>query len=294
MSSTPIFASGEPRPHEVGHHVHRPAPHRAVEEAAELAVGVLGGHPVVVRSGFLARRRTDEREVLDARDVARMGAMEVAARELLRIQRDQDALLDGVRREALLLLLGPVAPHDGVGLREAGAFLDPGEKMGILREGVPQRGGRQNSAHRCSFRRASAGGEGALDTATPVLYGWGDAFEPAALLPAPAVPVSEEIRSLAVGALARLPLALRPASVLGRFAAAFGANLEEADRPLEEYASVLDFFTRRLRPAEAPGARRSGRDQLPVDGRSSRPAAWPTDVPAGQGPAVPAGRAPRR
>src|ERR1700694_5254282 len=55
--------------------------------------------------------------------------------------------------------------------------------------------------------------------------------------------------SAAVGALVRLPLphALRR-PLLGRFAAAYGADLGEADRRLEDYASFLDFFTRRLKP----------------------------------------------
>jgi phosphatidylserine decarboxylase len=59
--------------------------------------------------------------------------------------------------------------------------------------------------------------------------------------------------SLAVGALARLelPKGLRR-PLLGRFAAAYGANLDEAGRPLEEYTSFLDFFTRRLRPGLRP------------------------------------------
>jgi phosphatidylserine decarboxylase len=74
--------------------------------------------------------------------------------------------------------------------------------------------------------------------------------------------------SRAVGALARLPLARslrRP--LLGRFAAAFGANLDEADRPLEEYTSVLDFFTRRLKPGLRPQAPSvPGGINAPVDG----------------------------
>ncbi|HEX5855418.1 MAG TPA: archaetidylserine decarboxylase [Thermoanaerobaculia bacterium] len=61
--------------------------------------------------------------------------------------------------------------------------------------------------------------------------------------------------SAAVGALARLrlPEALRR-PLLGRFAAAFGAELREADRDLAEYASFLDFFTRRLKPGARPQA----------------------------------------
>jgi phosphatidylserine decarboxylase len=74
--------------------------------------------------------------------------------------------------------------------------------------------------------------------------------------------------SLAVGALARLrlPLGLRR-PLLGRFAAAFGANLTEADRPLEDYASFLDFFTRRLKPGLRPQASAvAGGINSPVDG----------------------------
>jgi phosphatidylserine decarboxylase len=74
--------------------------------------------------------------------------------------------------------------------------------------------------------------------------------------------------SRVVGVLARLrlPAGLRR-PLLSRFAAAFGANLDEADRPLENYASFLDFFTRRLRPGlrpQAPAA--AGGINSPVDG----------------------------
>jgi len=74
--------------------------------------------------------------------------------------------------------------------------------------------------------------------------------------------------SLAVGALARLrlPEGLRR-PLLGRFAAAFGANLAEADRPLEGYESFLDFFTRRLKPGLRPQAPAvAGGVNSPVDG----------------------------
>ncbi len=37
-----------------------------------------------------------------------------------------------------------------------------------------------------------------------------------------------------------------------RFAARYGAAVEEAEKPLEEYESVLDFFTRRLKPGLRP------------------------------------------
>jgi phosphatidylserine decarboxylase len=74
--------------------------------------------------------------------------------------------------------------------------------------------------------------------------------------------------SAAVGALARmsLPLPLRR-PLLGRFARKYGANLEEAARPLEEYRSFLDFFTRRLKPGLRPQAPPvPGGVNSPVDG----------------------------
>lgn len=74
--------------------------------------------------------------------------------------------------------------------------------------------------------------------------------------------------SAVVGALARLalPKGLRR-PLLGRFAAGIGANLAEADRPLENYASFMDFFTRRLRPGLRPQAVSvPGGVNSPVDG----------------------------
>lgn len=74
--------------------------------------------------------------------------------------------------------------------------------------------------------------------------------------------------SLVVGALAGLTLPgglRRP--LLGRFAASYGASLDEAERPLEEYASFLDFFTRRLKPGLRPQAPAvPGGINSPVDG----------------------------
>lgn len=74
--------------------------------------------------------------------------------------------------------------------------------------------------------------------------------------------------SAAVGALARLSLArtLRE-PLLGRFASAYGVDLSEAARPLQEYRSFLDFFTRRLKPGlrpQDPSLR--GSVNSPVDG----------------------------
>ncbi len=74
--------------------------------------------------------------------------------------------------------------------------------------------------------------------------------------------------SAAVGTLARLtlPAGLRR-PLLGRFAAAYGVNLDEADRLLESYTSFMDFFTRRLKPGLRPQAASvPGAINSPVDG----------------------------
>ena len=73
--------------------------------------------------------------------------------------------------------------------------------------------------------------------------------------------------SRAVGGLARIPLP-RPLRrpLLGGFARAVGASVEEASRPLQRYRSFDDFFTRRLR--EGSRSWPSDPDALvsPVDG----------------------------
>ncbi|MFI5198508.1 MAG: phosphatidylserine decarboxylase, partial [Thermoanaerobaculia bacterium] len=74
--------------------------------------------------------------------------------------------------------------------------------------------------------------------------------------------------SAVVGFLARrrLPEGLRR-PLLGRFAAAFGANLDEAEKELSQYGSFLDFFTRRLKPGARPQAPAvPGGINSPVDG----------------------------
>jgi phosphatidylserine decarboxylase len=64
----------------------------------------------------------------------------------------------------------------------------------------------------------------------------------------------------------RLPEGLR-CPLLGRFAAAFGANLDEAEKDLGAYVSFLDFFTRRLKPGARPQAPAvPGGINSPVDG----------------------------
>jgi phosphatidylserine decarboxylase len=57
--------------------------------------------------------------------------------------------------------------------------------------------------------------------------------------------------AVGVAARTRLPRALRK-PLLGRFAASYGIDLPEAEKPLGEYVSFLDLFTRRLKPGLRP------------------------------------------
>jgi phosphatidylserine decarboxylase len=45
---------------------------------------------------------------------------------------------------------------------------------------------------------------------------------------------------------------VRSQMAVRRFAARYGLNLEEAEKPLEEYPCILDLFTRRLKPGARP------------------------------------------
>lgn len=59
----------------------------------------------------------------------------------------------------------------------------------------------------------------------------------------PKKPLSRMMRRLA---------AVRSRAAVRRFAARYHAAIEEAERPIDEYESVLDFFTRRLKPGLRP------------------------------------------
>ena len=71
-----------------------------------------------------------------------------------------------------------------------------------------------------------------------------------------------------MGGLGRLPL---PSPLLGpvlrAYARAYGANLDEMERPLASYRSFLDFFTRRLRAGARPGPQDPAAIAAPADGK---------------------------
>jgi len=64
-----------------------------------------------------------------------------------------------------------------------------------------------------------------------------------------------------------LPAGMRGA-ILGRFARAYGLNMEEAEHPLEDYKSLQALFTRRLKAGARPqDPQAPGFINSPVDGR---------------------------
>ena len=68
---------------------------------------------------------------------------------------------------------------------------------------------------------------------------------------------------------ARRLAAQRSKMAVRQFAARFDVNLDEAEKNLEDYESVLELFTRRLRPGARPIDGRPGVLVSPVDGRSA-------------------------
>jgi len=72
----------------------------------------------------------------------------------------------------------------------------------------------------------------------------------------------EKDLSRVVGALARLPAPL----AVRTFASLYGVAVDEAELPLDAYRSLVDFFTRRLKPGARPIAPGEGVLVSPVDG----------------------------
>ncbi len=67
------------------------------------------------------------------------------------------------------------------------------------------------------------------------------------------------------GASRGIPTRLR-AMMLARFARAYGIDVDEAEKPLSDYAGFDEFFTRRLRPGARPVAEEPGSIVSPADG----------------------------
>lgn len=79
------------------------------------------------------------------------------------------------------------------------------------------------------------------------------------------VPKAAMSRLLGAAARAAAPRRIHRAAVHA-FARAYGVDADEADRPLAEYATFGEFFTRRLRPGARPVAPGEEVPVSPVDG----------------------------
>ncbi len=127
-----LAEGGADRAHRERDHVHRPPPHRALEDLARPPIPLLGGHPVVRRAGVLAERRADVGQVLGPRHVVQRGPVVQAPGKLLLIQRGHFPSRRGLLNEAVLLFGGSVDPDDVVGLAEVSHLLDPFLKFPVL------------------------------------------------------------------------------------------------------------------------------------------------------------------
>lgn len=75
-------------------------------------------------------------------------------------------------------------------------------------------------------------------------------------------------RAVGAAAHARLPAPVTRASVR-LFARRYGIDLDEAELPIDEYRTIGELFTRRLKPGLRPVDRRPGVAVSPADGRIS-------------------------
>ena len=120
------------RAHRERHHVERAPAHRAREERAQLAAHHVRVAPVVGRPGILAASAADEGPVLDARDIARIGARQIRVRPQLVVEPGEGARGDELAAQQLVLLVGAVAPVHALGLEQDSPVLDPRTQPGVV------------------------------------------------------------------------------------------------------------------------------------------------------------------
>ena len=118
---------GDPSgPHDVRDDVHRAALHRARRRACPAwrrrrpAPSSCWSGPASSLVGVQMKV-----QVLDARDVVGVGAVQVAAGELLRVERDEHPGGHGLLGEVLVLVFRAVDPHHVVGLGHGRDLVDP-------------------------------------------------------------------------------------------------------------------------------------------------------------------------
>ena len=135
MSCTPICDIGEPIGPMLNGSTYIVRPRiAAVEQFLQRPAHLERVFPVVGRTGGVLRKRTDEGAILDASDVAGVGARVVTARPEFLVQLDERAAATIWRAERVVLLRRAVDPVDGGGLGQLGHLLDPAQQVGVPRE----------------------------------------------------------------------------------------------------------------------------------------------------------------
>ena len=122
-------------PHRERDHVQGATLHRARKQSAQGGAHFVGVFPVVGRTGVLLPARADERAVLDARDVGRIGARKIRIRPARRIERDEHARRDHLRTEPVVLALATVGPVNSRGLRQVRHLSHPSRECAMAQVG---------------------------------------------------------------------------------------------------------------------------------------------------------------
>ncbi len=113
------------RAHEIRDDVHRAPAHRPVEVRTGLRLGFGRRHPVVRRTRVVLGGGADEGELLRARHVRRVAAVQVAARIRRLIHPEQRPVPEHQLDQPVVLRLRPVTPHRAVGPCEPGDGVHP-------------------------------------------------------------------------------------------------------------------------------------------------------------------------
>ena len=144
------------RAHNVGNDEHGASAHRAFQHCLQLQVHLRRLRPVIGRTGFLFCRCANESELLDARDVVRIRAMQIRVRNLLLIQLDQHILLKRLLNEKFVLAIGPVTPENIFRLGQQLDLMHPIEHRLVCRflvaNSFRRRNGRCDVSHECRCR----------------------------------------------------------------------------------------------------------------------------------------------
>ncbi len=116
------------RPHRERHDVHGAPAHASIEQPVQRRSHLCRRHPVVGRTRIVLLLAADERPILDARDVRRVGPRKETVRPQRRIELRQRSRGDHLVAEARVFGVTAVAPHHALGLRQNGDVADPREE----------------------------------------------------------------------------------------------------------------------------------------------------------------------